>query len=194
MFSPLSTFRSHVVRLVLTCVLMATRVVLSADVAPSQLRPSDWHDQTPLTTGWQFVRGDLGGIWETLRSSDRALDLPAWSTVTLPHCFNARDAVDPDAPYYQGPGWYRTELDVANPHPDGRTLLHFEGSGQKTQVWIGDQRVAEHVGGYDEFTVDITDAVAAYRASSLTKLPASEYRVAPGRVPLAVRCDNSRDL
>ncbi|MBE2214116.1 MAG: alginate lyase family protein [Opitutaceae bacterium] len=162
--------------------------------SPAPARPSDWRDQTTLTHGWQFVRGELGGIWETLRSDDRALNLPVWTPVSLPHCVNATDSVDPDAPYYQGPMWYRTELEIYNPHQGGRTLLHFEGAGQKTQVWIGDQRVAEHVGGYAEFVVDITEAVAAYRASPLARLSPEDYRVTPGRVPLAVRCDNSRDL
>jgi len=161
---------------------------------PAAQRPEDWREQTTLATGWEYVRGDVGGIWATLRSDDRALSLPVWTPVTLPHCVNATDAVDPDAPYYQGPAWYRTQLDIANPHAGGRTLLHFEGSGQRTEVWIGDQRVAEHTGGYDEFTVDITDAVGAWRASALTKLPAAESRVAAGKVPLAVRCDNSRNL
>lgn len=162
--------------------------------SPATQRPSDWQEQRTLATGWQFVRGDLGGVWEALRSDERALQLPLWTAVTLPHCINATDSVDPEQPYYQGPSWYRTELDVANPFREGRTLLHFEGSGQKTTVWIGEQRVAEHTGGYDEFVVDITEAVAAYGSSSLTKLPPSEYRVTPGRVPLTVRCDNSRDL
>jgi beta-galactosidase len=161
---------------------------------PAARRPSDWANQVTLTKGWEFVRGDVGGIWTTLRSDDRALGLPVWESVALPHCVNAFDAVDPDTPYYQGPAWYRTQLDVANPYAGGRTLLHFEGSGQRTEVWIGDRRVAEHVGGYDEFTVDITDAVAAWRASALARLPATESRIAPGRVPLAVRCDNSRDV
>ena len=75
--------------------------------------------------------------------------------MTLPHCFNARDSVDPDRPYYQGPGWYRTRLKVANPYPGGRTLLRFEGAGQKTNVFVGmDQVGGVHVGGYDEFCVD----------------------------------------
>jgi len=163
-------------------------------LAPADTPPRDWREQTTLTGNWQYVRGDLGGIWETLRSDDRALDLPVWTHVTLPHCFNATDAVDPDISYYEGPGWYRTQLAIENPHKDGRTLLQFEGAGQKTDVWIGDQKVATHVGGYDEFTVDITDAVTAYRASKIARLPATEIKCPPGRVPLAVRCDNSRDL
>jgi beta-galactosidase len=178
----------------LTLAQLATPVVAAARPIPAQTRPDDWKESTTLVSGWQFVKGDLGGVWETLRSADRAVDLPVWTAVDLPHCFNATDAVDPDVPYYEGPGWYRTELTIDNPHRDGRTLLQFEGAGQKTEVWIGDQKVAEHIGGYDEFTVDITDAVAAYRTSALASLPAAEYRVAPGRIPLAVRCDNSRDL
>ncbi len=184
----------HALALSSAATLSLSTLAFAAEPPPAHQRPSDWRDQTTLTQNWEFVRGDLGGVWETLRSSDRALDLPVWTPVTLPHCVNATDAVDPDVPYYQGPSWYRTELDISNPHPNGRTLLHFEGSGQKTAVWIGDQRVAEHIGGYDEFVVDITDAVATYRASSLAQLPVAEYRVAAGRIPLAVRTDNSRDL
>ena len=191
------SFRPSVVlRRVFTAlgILLLSNHAMGADPTPSQLRPSDFRDQTTLVDGWEYVRQDLGGVWETLRSADRALDLPAWTAVSLPHCVNASDAVDPDVPYYQGASWYRTQLDIINPHPGGRTLLHFEGSGQSTEVWIGDTRVATHVGGYDEFLVDITAAVAAYGASSLVQLSAQEYRISPGRIPLAVRCDNSRDL
>ena len=176
-------------RLLLAGLFVAT-TIRAAEAEVSVMRPADWQDRTTLTSGWQFVRKDLGGVWETLRSKDRALDLPAWSTVELPHCYNATDAVDPDGAYYQGPAWYRTELKIENPHVNGRTLLHFEGAGQKAQIWIGDEKVSEHVGGYDEFTVDITDAIARYRSSALAKLPATESRIAPGSVPLAVRCDN----
>ncbi|HVZ66058.1 MAG TPA: alginate lyase family protein [Lacunisphaera sp.] len=192
-------WRSWTIPIALLAALAAGASCLGADAPaseplPATLRPSDWKDQTTLADDWEFVRGDLGGIWETLRSDELALNLPRWTKVRLPHCVNATDAVDPDQSYYQGPSWYRTQLKIDNPYAGGRTLLQFEGSGQKTDVWIGEQKVATHVGGYDEFTVDITDAVAAYRASALVRLPAADYRVAPGLVPLAVRCDNSRDL
>src|ERR1700748_3053366 len=83
-----------------------------------------------LNKGWEFLRQDVGGIWETVRPVAKGgpESLPLWDSVRLPHCFNARDAVDPDVNYYQGPGWYRTQLNISNPYPDGRTLLHFEGA------------------------------------------------------------------
>jgi beta-galactosidase len=127
---------------------------------------------------WEYRRGSLGGPWEAWRKAND--DANVWSKVQVPHCFNAYDSVDPDAPYYQGPGWYRTKFTLANPYPNGRTLLHFEGAGQKTQVFVHTEKVGSHVGGYDEFVVDITDPAK--------KFPKSDS------VPIAVMCDNSRDL
>lgn len=132
-------------------------------------------------TGWEYRRGGLGGPWEAWRKAND--DANVWTKVEVPHCFNAMDAVDPDVPYYQGPGWYRTRLAIKNPYPSGRTLLHFEGAGQKTEVFIHTDKVGSHVGGYDEFTIDITDQVNA-RPKILGE----------AAVPVAVMCDNSRDL
>src|SRR5689334_25112294 len=75
---------------------------------------------TRLNNNWEFLRQDLGGIWEAVRpvKQGEPEDVPKWVNVTLPHCFNADDAVDPDVNYYQGPGWYRTMLDVSNPYKD----------------------------------------------------------------------------
>jgi len=135
-----------------------------------------------IDNGWEFYQGSLGSTWEIWRG-DKAADNVTWQPVTLPHCFNARDSVDPDVRYYQGPGWYRTRLKVENPFPNGRTLLHFDGAGQKSQVFVGMEKVGEHVGGYDEWTVDITDAAARAATNSFFG----------GSTPVAVLCDNSRD-
>ena len=143
-----------------------------------------------LNNNWEFVKQDLGGVWEAVRpvKAGNPEELPFWQKVNLPHCFNATDAVDPDVNYYQGPGWYRTYIDIENPYAKGRTLLHFEGAGQKTQVYIYNIKVAEHVGGYDEWTADITDAVAAFKKTAVFN---SQYK---GKIPVVIRCDNSRDL
>ncbi|HEV2834728.1 MAG TPA: glycoside hydrolase family 2 TIM barrel-domain containing protein, partial [Pyrinomonadaceae bacterium] len=131
---------------------------------------------------WEYRRGSLGGPWEAWRKVND--DANKWTAVETPHCFNAFDAVDPDVAYYQGPGWYRTRFQLANPYPSGRTLLHFEGAAQKTEVYVHTEKVGEHVGGYDEFVVDITDVANKYAKLSQP----------PGTVPVAVMCDNSRDL
>ena len=133
-------------------------------------------------TAWEYRRGSLGGPWEAWRKVND--DANTWAKVEVPHCFNAFDSVDPDGPYYQGPGWYRARVEVKNPYPAGRTLLHFEGAGQKTEVFVHTDKVGSHVGGYDEFTIDITDQV--------NKRPKISDQIAP--LPVAMMCDNSRDL
>jgi beta-galactosidase len=152
--------------------------------------------RTRLLKGWEHHLGSLGGVWEVWRKA--ADDTTTWQIVTLPHCFNAYDAVDPDTTYYQGPGWYRTRLKPLNPFASGRTLLHFEGAGQKSEVYVYTEKVGAHVGGYDEFTVDITDAANKYvqssagaKSSGAEGAKGSEDK---GAVPIAIMCDNSRDL
>ena len=82
-----------------------------------------------LNDHWKFLRSDLGGIWEAVRpvKAGNPESVPLWEEVTLPHCFNATDAVDPDVNYYQGPGWYTNQIDIKNPYRNGRTLLHILG-------------------------------------------------------------------
>ncbi|MGH9512614.1 MAG: glycoside hydrolase family 2 TIM barrel-domain containing protein [Terriglobales bacterium] len=136
-----------------------------------------------LLPDWQHYRGSLGGPWEVWRGA-KASDPVAWVGVDMPHCFNARDAVDPDQTYFRGQGWYRTSLTLANPFEQGRTILHFEGAGQRSEVFVDLEKAGEHVGGYDEWVVDITEAAAKATNDLQNK----------GKVPLAIVCDNSRDL
>ena len=146
-------------------------------------------DKIRLSDGWTFLRQDIGNIWEAVRPSKPggSETVPLWESVTLPHCFNAEDCVDPDVNYYQGPGWYKTQLDISNPYgADGRTILEFEGSGQKTDVYVYTKKAASHTGGYDSWNVDITDAIKEFLASE----DAGRFG---GKVPLSIRCDNTRD-
>ncbi|HTX41990.1 MAG TPA: glycoside hydrolase family 2 TIM barrel-domain containing protein [Acidobacteriaceae bacterium] len=124
-------------------------------------------------TGWEFARTSLGGPWEAWN-----LDGIPWSAQQLPHCFNAYDACDPDHPAYRGQGWYRARLNPANPIPQGRTLIHFGGAGQRTMLYAGDHLIGGNVGGYNEFVLDVTGGPGD----------------ADGQMRLSVLCDNSRDL
>ena len=135
-----------------------------------------------LSDGWEYYHGGLGGIWEVWRGKAAAGDDTTWETATVPHCFNALDATDPDRGYYEGPGWYRTSLALENPFPNGRTLLSFQGTGQRSRLFVGLEQAGEHLGGYDYFIFDITDAAARDRARP----------DAQGKVRIAVMCDNSQ--
>lgn len=137
-----------------------------------------------IDAGWQYLQGDMGNVWEVFRpvKPGKPESVPLWTDVSLPHCFNALDAVDPNRNYYQGAGWYRKNITIANPYKDGRVLLEFEGAGQEAQVYVHTKLVATHVGGYDRWTVDITEAAKEW-------LKAHEGNT----IPVAVRCSNVRD-
>jgi beta-galactosidase len=132
-----------------------------------------------LDQGWQFRQGEIHDLKKACGPTEGA----SWIAADLPHCFNAKDACDPDSTYFRGKGWYRTLLAIDNPFANGRTILHFRGAGQTTTLWVGSNVVGTHKGGYDEFSFDITDAVR--------QLSPAETK---NGVPVIVCCDNSTDI
>lgn len=168
----------------------AATAALAHPLSASIVRPflqaaAQTGDTTSVKTldTWSHYRDSLAGPWEAWHGDEIA----AWESVTLPHCFNHYDACDPDTPYYRGQGWYRTSIPNSAPANNGRVLLHFEGAGQTTTVWINSQLIGTHVGGYDEFVFDITDALKSPPIAGSIKQPANT-------VALTVLTDNSRDL
>ena len=148
-----------------------------------------------LADGWEYLESPMGGPWQVWHSQEVAV----WGQVTMPHCFNSYDGCDPDVPYYRGNGWYRTHVPIANPFKDGRTLLHFEGAGQTVAVYVGEKLAGKHTGGYDEFVFDITDHLpqsspGATPATETAPATAAKNKKKQDGVPIAVLCDNSRDL
>jgi beta-galactosidase len=133
---------------------------------------------TMLTDEWEGLRMPLAGPWEAWMDPP----LAPWASLSVPHCVNAGDACDPDTPAYRGRFWYRRHLAINNPHPGGRTLLYFEGAAQSAEIYIGSRLIASHIGGYDKFVVDITEAAA--------DLASRDHK----GVRLAVLCDNAPDL
>ena len=140
------------------------------------LAAQDYAVPRRLDEAWEFRRGSFTPA-EAAAASDE------WSLVNLPHCVNERDACDPDTPYFRGEAWYRLRLSVHHPHPDGRTLLHFQGAGQTTTVWANQTLLGKHTGGYDEFVIDLTDVVASSKQQTLDLLVCCENSPDPDRSP-----------
>ena len=92
------------------------------------------HKATELPGAWRFRLGDAD-----------------WTPVTVPHSWNALDAVHPGPAHYRrGVGIYATEL--ATP-ADGRTFLRFGAASQKAIVTWNGTEISRHLGGYLPFTV-----------------------------------------
>ncbi len=126
------------------------------DVAPDKALP-----EYPRP---QMVRPEwfnLNGLWEyaiTDKKSDAApqsfqgkilVPFPAESALS-----GVMKAVKPDNLL-----WYRRTFDVPASFAGKRILLPFGAVDWQSTVYVNDKEVVTHKGGYDSFTVDITDAL-----------------------------------
>jgi hypothetical protein len=57
--------------------------------------------------------------------------------------------------------WYRRTISVAKKWRRGKILLHFGAVDWESTVWVNGREAGIHRGGYDPFTYDITEALAA---------------------------------
>ena len=55
--------------------------------------------------------------------------------------------------------WYRRTFEIPKKWTNQRVLLHFGAVDWDTTVWVNGKKVGDHRGGYDPFSIDITDAL-----------------------------------
>ena len=81
--------------------------------------------------------------------------------VSIPHTWNAKDAFTEGSQYYRGKGTYSRQLKIPKKWQQKSIFLKFEGSNQLTRVFVNEQLLGEHIGGYAGFIFDITSAIHA---------------------------------
>ena len=69
------------------------------------------------------------------------------SVVSLPHTWNGIDGQNGEHGYFQGKCVYRKNLDKAN----GVCYIEFNGANSVTEVFINNNKVGTHKGGYSMF-------------------------------------------
>ncbi len=63
--------------------------------------------------------------------------------------------------------WYRREIKVPRTWKGKRIILNFEASDWETKVWIDGEMAGKHKGGYDPFSIDISDFVSGGKKHEL---------------------------
>ncbi len=84
-----------------------------------------------------------------------------------------------------GTVWYQTEVRVPKSWAGERIVLRFDSATHRAVVWLNDQEVMQHEGGYTPFEMDVTDLVQAgqsYRLSVAVDNRLHWWSIPPGRV------------
>lgn len=95
------------------------------------------------------TKDNFGSDWEFKREETNS----NWEKITIPHTARIENLVV--VKQFQGTFWYQKKFTVSNAK-NKKVFLYFEGVMQEADVWINDQKVTNHKGGYLPFTVDVT--------------------------------------
>ncbi|MBP2478039.1 beta-galactosidase [Crossiella equi] len=144
--------RSRLAALVCTLTTAVTSF-LAVTPAASAYEPPRTRQSTGLDAGWRFERSDVPG------AQAPGFDDSRWSTVSVPHTWNAQDGQDGGGDYHRGTGWYRRHLAPPATLAGKRVWLQFDGVNTVAEVWLNGIRLGEHRGGYAAFRFDATNAI-----------------------------------
>ncbi|URQ86896.1 DUF4982 domain-containing protein [Pseudoalteromonas sp. SCSIO 43088] len=99
---------------------------------------------------------NLNGEWQFKRL-DSEQSKEQWQSVNLPHTPKIEPLVVNEQ--WQGIAWYQKDLVVEPQWENNKIFIRFEAAMNHAEVWLNDQKIAEHLGGYLPFTLDISDMV-----------------------------------
>jgi hypothetical protein len=124
------------------------------DVVPDKVHP-EYPRPTMVRKEWM----NLNGLWEFAAAKKDELPplgkkLDAQILVPFP-VESALSGVMKPAERV----WYRRMFEFKKEWSDQRLLLHFGAVNWEATVWVNGKRFDAHRGGYDGFTLDITDAL-----------------------------------
>ncbi|WP_111979171.1 glycoside hydrolase family 2 protein [Algibacillus agarilyticus] len=100
-----------------------------------------------INAQWQYLEQDI--------NFERAKNAKGWSTINIPHTWNAIDTVDSNPGYRRSASWYKRTLQTTS-IKNSLTFLYFEGVNYETTVYVNNQKVGQHIGGYLGFEFDIS--------------------------------------
>ena len=136
---------------------------------------------------------NLDGVWRfaiDTRLSDQPwlapLDTPLEAAV--PASYND---LFTDAEIRDHVGWvyYQREVRVPRGWGNERIVLRFDAATHAARVYVNDELVGEHIGGYTPFDVDVTDRVAAggtFRLTVAVSGDLSNETIPPGKIEVGL--------
>ncbi len=88
--------------------------------------------------------------------------------INLPHTWNATDGQDGGNDYFRGTCLYVKTLNKADLPKADRYYLEICGANSSADVYVGNEKLCHHDGGYSTFRVDITDKISEEAEIAIT--------------------------
>jgi Beta-galactosidase/beta-glucuronidase len=110
-----------------------------------QLTRKDWSN---LNGVWEFAAAKEGEQPPFGRTLPERITVPFPVESTLSGINRHEDRM-----------WYRRTFTVPASWQKGRVLLHFDAVDYEATVYVNGEQVGTHKGGYDRFSIDVTDAL-----------------------------------
>src|SRR6266536_2859229 len=143
-------------RLITSCLLMVTLIVLWNSQALANARPGNTIN---FGKDWRFNLGDVTNV----QSPD--LDDSKWLALNLPHDWSIEGEFDKKNPagfgggaLPGGTGWYRKTFNLPEAAKGKFVFIDFDGVYRNSQVWINGHFLGKRPYGYISFQYNLTPA------------------------------------
>jgi beta-galactosidase len=105
---------------------------------------------------------NINGQWRYLENNAEKLsdisNANLWENINLPHTWNQWDAVDNAPGYRRDASWYEKEIFIPN-YSNAQYILYFEGVNISSTIYLNNEKISSHIGGYVGFEIDITNYI-----------------------------------
>ncbi|MCB9219468.1 MAG: glycoside hydrolase family 88 protein [Ignavibacteriales bacterium] len=119
--------------------------------------------QILLNENWFYLEDNIQNREDLVNSTKK------WEKINLPHSWNKFDAVDPIPGYRRATSWYEKEFTIDEIDNSKLYKLYFEGVNISSEIFLNNQKVGSHVGGYVGFDIDITNELKIGKNKLLVK-------------------------
>ncbi len=133
------------------------------DVSPANPLPEYPRPQM-VRDNWQ----NLNGLWDYAISDVHSAKPSEWQgSILVPFAIESALSGVGKTVSAQQALWYQKTFETPRSDDENRIILHFGAIDWLSRVWVNDQYLGEHRGGFDGFHFDITEAIAGRDKHSL---------------------------
>ncbi len=124
---------------------------------PQFIREDNWLN---LNGEWDFIFDDLGlGLKERWYKNGASNKFD--KKIIVPFCFQSKLSGIEDTSFHEV-FWYRKEFTLSPQFLKNKTVLHFGAVDYSCMVYLNEEFVGSHQGGYIGFSIDVTEFIEEY--------------------------------